>query len=287
MTTIRHALQSAVIILKHVDTPSLDAELLLAYALRQPRAHLHAWPEKLLSPTQRAVFAALIKRRSQLEPIAYITGVKEFWSLPLTVTRATLIPRPETEGLVEQVLALPFLATQPLAIAELGTGSGAIAIALATERPAWHIFATDLSGSALAVAEQNAEKLQITNIHFFQGDWCNALPAQRFAIIVSNPPYIAEKEWSAYARGLEYEPREALTAGSDGLDAIKTICQQATEYLLPGGFLIIEHGFKQGAVVREIFMENGYQDVVLTKDLSNQERITVGCYFPERSVIFA
>jgi release factor glutamine methyltransferase len=273
MTTLQAIIRNAAAQLEFITpTPMLEAEILLAHTLNQARSYLRAWPEKTVSPAELQQFTLYLNRRCQHEPIAYITGHREFWSHDLLVTPDTLIPRPETEQLVEAVLTL----TKPqLKIADLGTGSGAIAIALASERPDWQILATDVSEKSLSVASQNAQRLRLNNISFYLGSWCTALPCYDLDVIVSNPPYIAETEWEAYAQGLGFEPRTALVAGPDGLDAIRLIIQTAKYYLKPGGCFFLEHGFSQGKAVREQLVAAGYQQVRTLFDLEGHERIAV------------
>jgi len=278
--TIQQALQRAKKILSVVtDSPALEAEILLAYALNKPRGYLYAWPEITLSPEQSKEFATYLQRRYQKEPVAYITGRREFWSLDLSVTPDTLIPRPETELLIESVLEM-YGDTTRLKMADLGTGSGAIGLALAHERPSWQIFATDISESALQTARNNAQQLALENIYFFQCNWCTALPCGGFDAIISNPPYIGELEWEVYADGLKYEPRDALVSGLDGLDSIRTISHSAKHWLKPAGYVLVEHGFLQGAAVRKIFAASGYSQIHSVRDLSGQERVTIGQYHP-------
>src|SRR5579883_886559 len=230
---IQDALQQAKEKMRSVtDQPMFEAELLLAHVLKKPRPYLYAWPEQVLSEAALTQFLRLLQRRYEKEPIAYIMGTKEFWSLPLTITPATLIPRPETEVLVESVLKA-YPRDRHLKIADLGTGSGAIALALASERPHWDIHAVDSSEQALEVARKNAQQLQLHQVSFHHGNWCTALLSTDFDAIVSNPPYIAEMEWAQYAEGLAFEPRQALVSGKDGLEAIRTIIQTAKHCLKP------------------------------------------------------
>jgi len=257
------------------ETPSLEAEILLAAVLTKPRSYLLARPEMDLTLTQQNAFADLMARRLNQEPIAYILGQREFWSLPLTVNAHTLIPRPETECLVETALTLFEEATQPITVADLGTGSGAIALALAKEKPAWRIIATDKSDAALSVAQQNAQTLGFKQLRFYQGSWLAAVAKLgiQFDLIVSNPPYLAEREWE---EALKYEPYSALVAGEKGLDAICEISSNAKNYLKSGGYIIIEHGASQGDAVRSIFIRDGYNNLFTIRDLQGHERLTVG-----------
>jgi release factor glutamine methyltransferase len=259
------------------ETPELEAEMLLAHVLHTSRTYLRAFCEARLNDDEVQAYTHCLMRRRKHEPIAYITGTREFWSLDLVVSKDTLVPRPETELLVQSVLDL-YSHIPAIKIADLGTGSGAIALALAKEKPASQIYATDASESALQVARKNAQRLGFKNISFYQGNWCTALPCDKFDVIVSNPPYLGEMEWDAYAEGLAYEPRDALLSGLDGLDAIRTICHSAREYLTSGGYLLVEHGFLQGALVRKIFAALGYSQIHSVRDLSDNERVTIAQY---------
>lgn len=255
----------------------LDAEVLLAHVLERPRSYLFAWPERQPDAAQQQRFAALLARRQHGEPVAYLTGQREFWSLPLEVTRDTLIPRPETETLVALALqAIPPDAA--LLVADLGTGSGAIALALASERPRCHIVATDRSLAALSVAQRNAERLQLHNIEFMHGDWFAALGARRFDLVVSNPPYIAMNDPHLDSGDVRFEPRTALAAGSTGLDALRQISQQARAHLCNHGHLLLEHGYDQGPAVCALLREAGYSEVQDHPDTAGLDRVASGRY---------
>ena len=258
------------------DIPVLEAEVLLAHVLQVSRSHLHAWPQRELTLAEQQRFVDCVQRCVQGEPIAYITGRREFWSLELRVTPATLIPRPETETLVEMVLAT-FPDSEPLLVADLGTGSGSIALAIATERPHWTVHATDVMPAALQVAAANAARLEVTNVVFHEGDWCAALPALRFDAIISNPPYIAENDEQIEPKVKATEPHSALFAGEDGLNAIRQIISEAKNYLKSGGYLFLEHGSLQAAAVRCLFEKAGYTKVDLHTDLAGLARVTLGC----------
>lgn len=261
------------------DCPLFEAELLLAHAMGKTRSFLYAWPENQLTQKEFETFTAHVRRRCSNEPIAYISGFKEFWSLELSVNKETLIPRPETELLVETILTL-VTRNKSFKLADLGTGSGAIAIALAKERPNGEIYATDINKKALEMAKHNARTFCLDNINFASGHWFGALPCSDFDIIVSNPPYIAELEWKTYANGLEFEPREALVSGQDGLDAIRELSQGAKNYLKVGGYLLLEHGFRQAELVHEIFVQSNFKKIRSLLDLGGKKRVTVGCYYP-------
>jgi len=277
--TPAHALLGrALAVLAHVDGPArLDAEVLLAYVLERPRTHLYARPDAPVPPDKARAFRALVARRAGGEPIAHLTGMREFWSLTLEVTRDTLIPRPETERLVEVALAhIPAKAT--FAVADLGTGSGAVAAAIASERRTCRVVATDISAAALEVAARNLEHHGLDNVALRRGDWCTALGGDRFALIVSNPPYVARDD-AHLARGdVRFEPRAALVSGVGGLDAIRRIAAQAHAHLEAGGVLALEHGYDQGGAARAILAEQGYGDVRTYRDLAGHERVVVGVW---------
>lgn len=256
-------------------TPRLDAEVLLAAALNRPRSILYAWPERVPEPELADRFAVWLERRLNGEPVAYLTGWREFWSLELEVTPDTLIPRPETELLVELALErLPV--AQAVAIADLGTGSGAMALALATERPRARIVATDQSPAALAVARRNAQRLQIANVEFRQGDWCAPLAGEFFDLMVANPPYVAAADPRRRHGELRFEPPAALISGPDGLDALRTIVAQAPAILKPGGWLLLEHGYDQGEAVPELLRERGFNEVADHQDHAGLSRVSRG-----------
>ncbi len=260
------------------DTAQIDAELLLAAALGATRAGLYAWPERQLTPAERGRFEALLERRILGEPVAYILEEREFWTLRLRVTPAVLIPRPETELLVETALelALP-MGGGPLRVADLGTGSGAIALSLASERPHWQVLATDQSVAALQVASDNAVRLGIRNVMFRQGSWCEALPEGLFDLILSNPPYIVPGDAHLGQGDLRFEPSSALVAAEQGLADLRTICQAAPRHLAPGGWLLLEHGFEQGPAVRQLLAEAGFTGVRTLADLNALPRVSLGC----------
>jgi release factor glutamine methyltransferase len=252
-----------------------EAEILLAHVLGKSRTYLHTWPERVLTSDEQTGFEALLERRARGEPVAYLVGTRGFWSLDLAVTVDTLIPRPETELLVEQALArIP--PDADWAIADLGTGSGAIALALAHERPHCRVVATDRSAAALAVARGNAERLGIANVCFREGAWYAPLAGERFHVIVSNPPYIAEDDPHLDQGDLRYEPQTALAAGPDGLDDLRLIVGGAAAHLWPGGWLLLEHGYDQGEAVRGLLCEHGFLDVHSVRDVPGHERVSAG-----------
>lgn len=252
-----------------------DAEILLSFALMRPRSWLFAHASDVVEGDAAARFLALLERRKAGEPVAYLTGERGFWTLDLAVTPATLIPRPETELLVEQALQrLPEGAA--LRVADLGTGSGAIALALAKERPQAQLVATDLSDEALTIARSNAQRNAIQNVEFRQGDWLVPLQGERFDAIVSNPPYIAEEDPHLNEGDLRFEPATALSSGADGLDAIRMIAIAAPAHLRSGGWLLIEHGYDQGPAVRTLLRDAGLYGVKTVRDLEQRDRVTLG-----------
>jgi release factor glutamine methyltransferase len=269
--TIGSALDAAIAVLRaHSDSPQLDAEVLLAYVLQRPRAFVNAHREQPLNDPDLRTYDGLVSRRARAEPIAYLVGTREFWSQTLRVTSAVLVPRPETELAVERCLDLR--ADLPGAVAELGTGSGAIALSLASERRQWQLTATDISSAALEVARSNAGRLGITTIEFVQGDWLQPLRGRRFEIIVSNPPYIAEGDPALQA--LRAEPRVALSCGVDALAAIRDIISGARQCLAPGAWLVLEHGADQALSVAQMLVAAGYAHVRCYTDLSGRDRVT-------------
>lgn len=258
------------------DVPQLEAEVLIAFILQKSRAWLRAHPEYTLTWEQAKRLDEVVQRRLQGEPLAYITGQQEFWSLPLEVTQATLIPRSDTECLVELALKLYPDKNQILRVVDLGTGSGAIALALASERPLWEISAVDVSQSALSIARKNAQALRLDRVSFYLGDWFTALPINRFDLVVANPPYLTEMEWPHYAAALSFEPRTALVSGQDGLDDIRRIVSSAPDFMASNGFLLLEHGASQGVSVRQILSAGGFVEVETVQDLSGRDRVTMG-----------
>ena len=265
-------MQATVQLAKESETAWLDAEILLAAVLGTTRTRLLTWPEQTLSQRELFEFHALIAHRAQGIPIAYLTGHQEFWSLPLQVTPSTLIPRPETELLVELAMArIP--KHDVVTVADMGTGSGAIALAIARERPHCQVVATDRSTSALSVARDNAEALRIGNVRFVAGDWFEPLLEQRFDIIVSNPPYIAASDPHLERGDLRFEPRTALAAGNDGLGDLRTIAREAHQYLLPQGWLLLEHGYNQNESVTKLLVGHGYTNIETAHDLAGIPRV--------------
>jgi release factor glutamine methyltransferase len=253
----------------------VDAQVLLAHVLGVNRAWLIAHAADALDATGAAAFMALAKRRRDGEPVAYLTGMREFWGLALAVTPAVLIPRPETETLVELALArLP--ADRPIAVLDLGTGSGALALAIAHERPHAQVTATDVSPDALAVADGNARRLGLGNVAFLHSDWYAAVPAGPFDAIVSNPPYVAAGDPHLATGDLRFEPAGALCPGGDGLGALRIIVGGARERLVPGGTLAVEHGHDQSDAVQALFADAGFDGIVLARDLAGIRRVVAG-----------
>ena len=272
MTIIASLLRAAE--LPDSPTARLDAELLLAAALGKSRSYLHTWPEKIVSSESALTFSGYLLRRRAGEPVAYILGQQGFWKLDLEVAPHTLIPRPDTELLVET--ALDLLPASPARVLDLGTGSGAIALALASERPAWHVTAVDRVLEAVALAERNRQRLQLENVHVLTSHWFSALADQRFDLIISNPPYIAAGDVHLAQGDVRFEPESALVAGVDGLDDIREIIQAAPQHLNPGGWLMLEHGYDQADAVRQLLSGAGFAQVESRKDLGTHERITQG-----------
>lgn len=253
----------------------IDAEALLLHALDKPRAWLIAHDTDVLDDAIRAAFEAMVARREAGEPVAYITGRRGFWSLELDVTPATLIPRPETELLVE--LALERLPSdRACRVVDLGTGSGAIALAIAKEHPRAEVAAVDLSVDALAVARGNAQRLGLGRVRFLHGTWMTPLSGERFELVVSNPPYIEVADPHLAQGDLRFEPAAALASGFDGLDAIREIAATAPAHLAPGGWLLLEHGWSQGAPVRALLDQAGYTEVFTATDLEGRDRVSGG-----------
>lgn len=269
MIRIADALEQAK---SHCD--AFDAQLLLAYTLGVDRSYLFTWPERSITSEQADAYAALLTRRANGEPVAYLTGVQAFWSLEFQVNQHTLIPRAETELLVETALAY---VNQPDAqVLDLGTGSGAIAIALAHEKPQWQVTAIDKSPEALVVAKENARLNDCTQITFIENDWLSGLTLAPFDCIIANPPYIADNDPHLAADVRAFEPRSALIAADNGLADLETIIQQSKAFLKPGGFLLLEHGFQQASSVQLLLEKQGYQAIESKEDLAGHARMSAG-----------
>lgn len=273
MTTLAQALQQAIRELHMHDQARLDAEVLLGHVLNKPRSYLHAWPEAELSGEQVAQFRELVKQRAAGRPVAHLTGHREFWSLDLEVTPHSLIPRPETELLVEQALAL-LPADKLLQVADLGTGSGAVGIALATERPQWRLCAVDRSLQCIELARRNARRLKVPGMTFINADWSGAFAGASLDAIVSNPPYVADRDPHLVRGDVRFEPTEALAAGPHGLDDLKTLIGDAGRVLRPGAWIVLEHALDQAQDVRKLLKNNGFIDIQTIRDLAGLERVS-------------
>ncbi|MEY3337435.1 MAG: peptide chain release factor N(5)-glutamine methyltransferase [Pseudomonadota bacterium] len=266
------------------DIPDLDvlreAETLVLHALGMPRSTLYADPDRLLSEQERVKVQEWLARRGAGVPLAYLTGGREFWSLEFEVSPAVLVPRPETELLVERALragdALELEGNALPRILDLGTGSGAIAIAIAHERPGWRVSAVERSTAALAVARRNASRHAVANLELLQGDWFTPVSGRRFEVVVSNPPYVSAGDPLLSGDSLRHEPREALTPGADAFRDLSHLVDEAPRHLERGGTLLLEHGARQGEALRRILVSRGFAHVVSLPDLSGQERVTEG-----------
>jgi release factor glutamine methyltransferase len=271
----KNALVQAIGKLLNSDSPRLDAEILLCHVCGVTRSYLYTWPDKKLTNSQFTQFQALLARRAQGVPIAYLTGHKEFWSLDLQVDENTLIPRPETELLVEQALVrLP--PDSQAQVIDLGTGSGAIALAVASERPQCRVLGIDKSSAALKVAQANAQRLNLQRVKFLISNWWEALGNIKATLIVSNPPYIAAAEPNLTQSDVKSEPRCALVAGTDGLTDIRQIIATSFSHLEAQGWLLLEHGYDQAEAVQELFKQSAYKAITTYHDLAGLPRVTVG-----------
>lgn len=272
MTVIASLLRNAQ--LPESPTERLDAELLLAAAIGKSRSYLHTWPERIVSSEDAETYAGYLQRRRGGEPVAYILGLQGFWKIDLEVAPHTLIPRPDTELLVETALQLQ--PASPARVLDLGTGTGAIALALASDCPAWQVTAVDRVDEAVALAERNRQRLGLDNVKVMASHWFDSLAGQRFDLILSNPPYIAAEDPHLAEGDVRFEPSSALVAGPDGLDDLRIIVDQAPEHLLPGGWLLLEHGYDQATSVQALLTARGFTEVASRKDLGGHERITMG-----------
>lgn len=270
---IATALNWAVTQLPHSPTAKLDAEVLLSHVLGVDRVYLLTWPERLLSNSEWQTMQALVAQRANGIPVAYLIGQREFWSLPLQVNNSTLIPRPDTEVLVETALQLSL---PPAArVLDLGTGTGAIALALKSSQPQWQVTAVDRERAAVTLAQHNANSLKLA-VAVIQSDWFAALPEQQFDLIVSNPPYIDGDDPHLQQGDVRFEPTTALVAAQQGLADLFHIIDTAPLFLAPAGWLVLEHGWQQGAAVRSQLTRQGYQQVTTVCDYANLERVTIG-----------
>ncbi|MUK93350.1 peptide chain release factor N(5)-glutamine methyltransferase [Aliivibrio fischeri] len=270
---LKRSIQS--LMLEGSDSPQVDAAVLLCHVLDKPRSYLLTWPEKIVSDEELGNFNALLERRLAGEPIAYIVGYREFWSLPLKVSPTTLIPRPDTERLVE--VALDHLTPNAQSILDLGTGTGAIALAIASEMPTLNVIGVDYQDDAVELAKGNAKINDINNVEFRQGSWFEPISlSDKFDIIVSNPPYIDGNDPHLSEGDVRFEPQTALVAEQNGFSDLIHIMQHGREYLLNGGWLMMEHGFEQGEQLRHFFEEHGYINVKTEQDYAGNDRVTLG-----------
>lgn len=276
MTKLKEVLQGAIkILIASSPTAKLDAELLLAHALKKPRVYLYTHDTDTLSDDTILRFDELIKERARGMPIAYLVGEREFWSLPFEVTPDVLIPRPETEGIIE--LVLTFLGSQANChVLELGTGTGAISVALAKEKPNWHIYAVEQSEAALEVAKRNIARHDVKNIELIHSNWFTCVPEVFFDAIISNPPYLASDDPHQHEGDVQFEPKSALLSGDTGLDDLTWIVKHASSYLKSGAPLILEHGYQQAEALRAIFEKYKYKGIKSLTDYAGHVRITYG-----------
>lgn len=256
------------------DTPKLDAEVILLHIIHKQRGHLYTWPDERLTSDQATAFGEMVARRLLGTPIAHIVGEREFWSLPFMVNPTTLIPRPDTEILVETALNLPL--AESARVLDLGTGTGAIALSLAYEKPEWKITAVDKIIEAVALAKANRAHLKLPQVEIVQSDWFDSVGSYDFNLIVSNPPYIDETDEHLSQGDVRFEPQSALTAGEEGFADLYHIASCARDYLTPGGYLLLEHGFGQAIQLRDKMIELGYENVATVRDFGSNDRCTVG-----------
>lgn len=262
------------------DSAQRDGEIILGHCLGKSGTWLYTWPENSVEPTQVERFRTLLARRAQGEPVAYLVGRREFWSMNLRVDNSTLIPRPETETLVEWALELDM--PEEARVADLGTGSGAIALALARERPAWDVTGVDVSASALQVAAANAREYNLERVALVQSNWFDALDGQRFNLLVANPPYVDARDIHLTRGDVRFEPHSALVSADQGLADLANIIETAPSHLHAGGYLLLEHGFEQGAPVREMLATRGFSTITTRCDIAGQPRISGGLFDAQR-----
>lgn len=257
------------------DSAKLDSQILLSFVIQKPISYLYTWPDVQVSQNQEKAFVTLLKRRTLQEPIAYIVGEKEFWSMPFKVSPSTLIPRPDTEVLVETVLSNHDM--DKIRCCDLGTGTGAIALSLASERPLWLIDAIDFNNDAVSLAKENAAILGFVKVNIYQSDWFSKVALEkRFDVIVSNPPYIDKLDPHLVQGDVQFEPLSALVADNAGMEDFMTIAEQALSFLNLGGMIYFEHGYNQGSDVRALLTGLGYQNVQTVNDYNTNERVTFG-----------
>jgi release factor glutamine methyltransferase len=276
--TVAQCLQRVVELESVSDSARLDIELILCHILQKNRTWLFTWPGKILTPEQAEAFQVFFNRRKSGEPVAHIIGRREFWSLPLAVNKSTLIPRPDTELLVETVLDLfaQDVLQQPRHCLDLGTGTGAIVLAIASEKPQWNLLGVDYSAEAVALAEHNRVALDFNHVVIAQGDWFGNVGAQQFDVIVSNPPYVDPQDPHLTQGDVRFEPLSALIADNKGLADIEWIVAQAGNYLLPHGWLLLEHGYDQGQAVRDLLTAQQFEQIETRRDYGGNERVSLG-----------
>ncbi len=275
MLSVKELLQQAQLKLSLNNVAALESELLLAHVLEVDRSFFYANPDSEPSWAQVQQFNKLVQRRLAGEPIAYLLGQQEFWSMMFKVSSATLIPRPETELLVETTLEL--LPTDDCRVADLGTGCGAIALALASARTGWQLHATDISSRALQIAEENRQQHHLENVTLRRGEWLAAVDG-KFDAIISNPPYIAANDRHLAIGDCRFEPVIALTPGADSMVSFRSICASAGKYLKAGGWLLFEHGFEQSDQLQCMLIAAGFKNIQTRKDLAGHDRVTIGQY---------
>jgi len=278
--SIKQYLDDGTAILRGVsESPRLEAELLMGLVFRKPRSFLLTWPERLLGEAEAQHFENLLRRRFSGEPIAYMTGIREFWSMPLKVTPEVLIPRPETELLVEKAL-LRLPGDEEVRVLDLGAGSGAASLAIARERPRATVIGIDVSAAALNVARLNAKLQKLDNVEFRESDWFDAVRGEKFHVVIGNPPYVAEDDPHLSRGDARFEPRLALDAGPAGMDCLRDIVDRAHNYIVRQGWLLLEHGGSQHLPLRRLLEAQHYHDITVHKDLAGHDRVTE-CRFVE------
>jgi release factor glutamine methyltransferase len=278
--SIRQYVEDGTAILSGVsESPRLDAELLLGLVLRKPRSYMHAWPEQRLSVPQAEAYEVLLRRRFCGEPIAYMTGIREFWSMPLRVTPQVLVPRAETELLVERALER-LESDKPVRVLDLGAGSGAVSLAIARERPNASVVGVDISSSALEIARLNARLQRLPNVEFRESNWFDAVRGEKFNVVVGNPPYVAVDDPHLECGDARYEPRLALEAGIGGMECFRAIIDRAHNYIIRQGWLLLEHGPEQHIPLRRLLEAQHYYDITVHKDAAGHDRVTE-CRFVE------
>lgn len=275
MNTVEALLKQSCVLSEVSDSAYLDVELLLGFCLQKPRSYLRAWPEALVSDAVVKRFLQLLSRRQRGEPVAYLIGEQGFWSLDLQVNETTLIPRPETELMVEVALRLLHEHSHARVL-DLGTGTGAIALALASEKPGWQLTACDKEAGAVSLALQNRQALGLTNVNVVQSDWYEQIGGPPFDLIVSNPPYIDADDPHLQGVGVCYEPRSALVADNQGLADIAHIIEHADGYLKSGAWLMLEHGYDQAGAVQQLLLKRGFKQLFCEQDLSGIDRVSGG-----------